>query len=332
MSSRWYRLVGGALLVVVTLGALGWFVVVPLPGWAAGAEVEALPLPERLAAVNAVRGQCMTLVSVLSGLVVGAYGVYRYYLDKDKQRLDRDKHLTGLFDSATGRLESEDSVVRAGGLRTLFRLMVDSPRDHVLVLNTICDVLRQRAADRGSAEPADRVERDVAAAIDALRERPDRPEPGPLPLSQLHLPKASLGRTRLTGADLRGTTLGDADLRGADLTGATLDEAQLSGAKLTTAIAVDAVLTGAELYDADLSGADLRGASLRRARLRGAVMTDADLRSADLADADLRGVDLRGARGLTSAGVAAAIVDGDTAFPPEVNHPRPHRAASPPAG
>jgi uncharacterized protein YjbI with pentapeptide repeats len=303
--------VGVVVAAVVVLGALSWFVVVLLPGWTAGGDVARLPPAERLTAVGAVRTQWITWTSVITGLGVGAYGVYRFYLDKDKQRLDQDKHLTGLFDSATGRLESDDPTVRAGGLRTLFRLMTDSPRDHQPVVDTLCDVLRQRAADSA----AGRLPRDVVAAADALRDRPDRPEIRPVDLAGVRLPGVRWPGIRLPHADLGSVCLDGADLTGAVLTGADLAGADLGKAKLAGVTAAGATLKNAVLTGADLSSANLRDADLTRARLQGATVAGADFTGADLTDADLRGVDLRTTTGLTGASLERAVVDGDTVLP-----------------
>lgn len=311
MSIRWIRVAGTVVASVVVLGALSWFVVVLLPDWTAGRDLAQVPPAERLTAIGAVRTQWITWTSVITGLGVGAYGVYRFYLEKDKQRLDQDKHLTGLFDSATGRLESADPVVRAGGLRTLFRLMTDSPRDHQLVVETLCDVLRQRAADSG----IDRLPRDVVAAADALRDRPDRPEARPVDLANVRLPGVHWPGVRLPGADLGAAHLDGADLSGAILTGTRLGDADLTGAKLTGVTAEGAGLTNAVLTGADLSSANLRGADLTRARLRDVTLTNADLTGAILADADLRGVNLSEATGLSSTALERAIVDDGTLLP-----------------
>ncbi|GAA1028043.1 MULTISPECIES: pentapeptide repeat-containing protein [Amycolatopsis] len=318
MGFRWLRVLVAGLSLVVIIGGLSWFVVVLLPEWTVGHDVSALSPSERLATVGSVRAQWITWTSVITGLGVGAYGVYRFYLDKDKQRLDQDKHLTGLFDSATGRLESDDATVRAGGLRTLFRLMVDSPRDHTAVVDTVCDVLRHRAHSDGDGP----LPRDVAAAADALRDRPDRPEARPLDLAGIRLPEARWRGIRLAGAELAGIRLERAELTGADLTGAILTDADLSGANLVGSSGAGAQLRNAVLAEADLSSADLREADLTRARLRGANLTRTVLTRANLADTDLGGTDLHDALGVTSSAVRGAIVDDKTVLPPGVDHPR----------
>ncbi|MFO1120184.1 MAG: pentapeptide repeat-containing protein [Rhodospirillales bacterium] len=100
---------------------------------------------------------------------------------------------------------------------------------------------------------------------------------------------------------LAGEQLRDADLRGARLTGADLRGASFAGADLT-----GADLEGADLEGANLRGASLAGANLRRCRLAGSHLRDIrGLNSATLRDADLQG-----ATGLTGTEFAGADLVG----------------------
>ncbi|MFF2086101.1 pentapeptide repeat-containing protein [Nocardia sp. NPDC058176] len=343
MTTRWVWAGAAVGVSIAAVVGVSWFVVA-VPDRLLGADGARMTAVERVTAVTAIRAQLITYVSVLGGLVVVAYGVYRYYLEKAKQRLDEDKHLTGLFDSAAGRLADPEPAVRAVAVRTLFRLMVDSPRDHLLVLHSMGDVLRRYAVH--DQHPDGRLSPEVAAAVDALRDRPHRDEPRPLDLTGVWLRGADL-----TGAVLRGVRLGrpqhpgadlsDADLTAADLTAASWPRAHLSGARLhrarlhrtdftaadltgadlTDTVATEARLTDATLFRADLSRADLREANLSGARLRGAILESADLTGASLTGADLSGTDLRTVRGLTETMVRATTIDATTALPPGMNHP-----------
>ena len=89
--------------------------------------------------------------------------------------------------------------------------------------------------------------------------------------------------------------------------GAPLD---LHGISLREAFLPAAQLAGALLYESDLEGALLQDADLRNAWL-----WRANLKRANLDNADLRGADLSGARGLTSAQIAAALSDEHTRWP-----------------
>jgi len=347
MRSRWWRTLAITALVGAGVVVVGWFALAVLPGWAVGSTAQ-LSATERATELGTARGQSITLVSALGALVVAGFGIDRHFLDKDKQRLDRDKHLTEQFDNAIGRLTATDPLARAGGVRTLFRLMVASSTDHTLVAASICDMLRQYAIP-GTSDRY-RLPLDLIAGVEALRDRPARPESGPLDLTGVQLPGSDWHGARLIGArfadaispaDLSGADLSDADLSearcggiglrrtnlrhatltGTDLTGADLTDAELVGADAVRAQLANAVLTGAEL-----SGANLRNADLHRARLRGARMAAGrsvtDLTGANLSETDLTGVDLSAVHGLTDAQVGTAIVDNDTTFPAGVNHPR----------
>lgn len=359
MTNRRVRAVLIAIVSAAGVGIVCWFTLI-VPHWVIGAEQGQLSPSERMAAESTLRGQAITLVSVLSGLVVARYGVHRYYLDKDKQRLDEDKHLTGLFDSAAGRLASDSPSVRAVAVRTLHRLMVDSARDHLAVLYTLCDVLRQFATPPTEPEPEpgagagagagageDRPAAEVTAAVDALRERPERPEGRPLDLTGVYLRGADLHGVRLRfallGHERHGSAdLARADLSDADLTGVVWPQATLAGATMRSATLADATLAGSDLtgadlrlvaargarlpkallFQADCTGIDLRDADLRGARLRGALLAGADLTGTNLAGADLSGTDLREVRGLTTARVRDAIIDATTALPAGIDPAR----------
>ncbi|MFE1591954.1 pentapeptide repeat-containing protein [Nocardia sp. NPDC058705] len=320
------------------------------PGWVIGPAT--MTPAERVTAETAVRGQLIAsvgvlsaLASVLSALAVIKFGVSRHYLEQDKQRLDVEKHLIGWFDSAAGRLAAEESYVRAAGVRTLFEFMLGSPRDHMLALESICDILRRFAVAPTDPTRTPEHPLEVRAAVAALRGRPDRDET-PLDLTGVWLRGVDLPGVRLRGvrlgrdehrtADMTGADLTDADLTGAKwahaqlagailrrarLVGAQLDRADLTGADLTEASGAGVHLTDAVLFTADLTRADLTGANLRGARLCGAVMDSTDLTGADLIGADLTGTDLRTVIGLTEAMVRAAVVDSTTALPPGIGHP-----------
>ena len=329
-------------IVMVVAGVAGgvWFLLGPLAGWLATAGA---------ASITDARGECIQATSVLGGLLTVGYGIRRFFLDRDKQRLEEDKQVTDRFSNAVAHLGSEDETVRAGGVRALERIMRDSPRDHDAVLETLCGLLRHRARPETVTQapahpgPVRRPADDVTAAVAAVRQRPVRAEAAPLDLAGVHLPGANLRGARLDGADLTASEFGGAVLSSAILDSAQLNSARLAGARLISASLVAARLTGAVLTDADLdtaqltracldnatlenanlAGADFSGASLHRARLRGARLSHSVWGGADLTDADLRGADLRTSSGLTADMLRAAVTDDDTLPPEGVSHSRP---------
>ncbi|MFD3506648.1 pentapeptide repeat-containing protein [Nocardia sp. NPDC058666] len=345
MRTQRVGIVAAVCLSIILVTVAGWLVLAA-PQRLTSGETAGLSAAERLAAIATVRDQMIKFVTAMGALILTGLGLYRYWLDKAKQRLDEDKHLIGWFDSAAGRLAAEEPNGRAAGVRTLFKLMLDSARDHMLALESICDILRRYAV-----APADPTQTpiehslDVTAAAAALRDRPDRDET-PLDLTGVWLRDVDLRGVRLRGAqlgraehrtaDLAGADLTEADLTAAKwphaqlaravlhrarLTSAHLDNADLTGANLTEASCAGIQLPNAVLFTADLTRADLTAANLRGVRFRGAIMESTDLTDADLTAANLAGTDLRTVIGLTESMVRAAIVDSTTALPPNIGHP-----------
>ncbi|HVK20480.1 MAG TPA: pentapeptide repeat-containing protein [Actinokineospora sp.] len=306
MAKRW--LVGVA--VVLGTVTLGWLLFGPFIDWVTGDDLDRLGPKERIDAVTSIRGQITTLLG--SAVVVGTlvYTARKYALDRDKQVTDR-------FNAAVSHLGSDDPTVRAGGVRALERILADSPGDHVRVVRTLADFLRQHTRD--DADAYDRG--DVQAAVTAQRDRPRRRNEPPLDLRGVKLQGADLRGCRLSGADLGRTDLTNTDLTdvhadGANLDGATIAAAVAKNVSLRGARMTSAVLTGIDLRDADLTDANLRGARLQAATLAGATLT-----GADLVDTDLCGVDLTGVHGLTSKQLRLAKTDARTRVPTGIDHP-----------
>ena len=74
-------------------------------------------------------------------------------------------------------------------------------------------------------------------------------------------------------------------------------------------------LEGAFIRRTDLSDADLSGANLSRVDASGALFRNSDFRGARLVGTILRGADLTGARNLTLAQLAEAVIDDETRLP-----------------
>ena len=74
-------------------------------------------------------------------------------------------------------------------------------------------------------------------------------------------------------------------------------------------------LEGAFIRRTNLSDADLSGANLSRVDASGALFRNSDFRGARLIGTILRGADLTGARNLTLAQLAEAVIDDQTQLP-----------------
>ncbi|BBU61537.1 hypothetical protein MSC49_14720 [Methylosinus sp. C49] len=77
-------------------------------------------------------------------------------------------------------------------------------------------------------------------------------------------------------------------------------------------------LAGAFIRRTDLSNANLEGADLSRADCANAIFRGANMKDAVLDGTVLKGADLTGARNLTKAQIARAIVDERTILPSDL--------------
>jgi uncharacterized protein YjbI with pentapeptide repeats len=235
-----------------------WAIFGPLVTLTGGADLRQLTAQDRLAARSGIQ----TLFGTVLGFLVAAGGFYytvrKYFLDRDKQHVDR-------FSTAVEHLSSDQETLRAGGVRALDSILHNSPAHRNLVLKSLTGFLRHHTSHGGNADRDD-----VTAAIDALRDRgtsrarrPDRP----LDLHGVRLPHADL-----RDIDLAGANLTDAEFTGADLTGADLSHARLNHADLTRADLTDATLVGADLTNARLAEATLTTANRTDAIVTGTIL------------------------------------------------------------
>ncbi|MQY18547.1 pentapeptide repeat-containing protein [Nocardia macrotermitis] len=357
MRSRWLRTI--TLLIVLGVGMVGvaWFTMVVLPGWVVGTDADHMTATARQSAKSAVQDNSIKLLGGLGTLLVAGFGIDRLFLDRDKQRieqdkqrLDNDKHMTGQFNDATTHLAATEPNERANGVRTLFRLMVASPTDHMLVVAALCDMLRHCAI----AGPPDRrrLPADLTAAVTALRDRPQRPESQPLDLIGVQLPGSDWRGAQLRGAHFAepgriselpgGKSAGGgvaAGLSGGNSVygvgavpstgvysphriGAARPGVGTAGLMGTNPVGDGGTATSAgtspveENNVATLSGADFTGADLSETHCTGvdftrAVFRDANLSGADLADANLGAADLVGANATDAHFVNAQFADAD---------------------
>ncbi|MEV0092571.1 pentapeptide repeat-containing protein [Streptomyces sp. NPDC050738] len=246
-----------------------------------------------------ITGFRTTLVALGAGAVAGA-GLYytdrtlRHTRERDREQAEiaRDGQVTSRYVEAIKLLASERAVERLGALYALERIMRDSAKDHLTVVEVLAAFVRDQASVEPGTEPAPAAqpEESVQAALTVLGRRPVVQEPF----------RIDLRRTDLRGADLQ-----DARLEGVRLAGARLEGANLIGAHLEKAW-----MRETRLGDAWLNRAHLEGAYLRGADLRGAT-----LKEAHLAETRLLGADLSTAVGLTAEQVDEAVLDAETRLP-----------------
>ncbi|WP_328863265.1 pentapeptide repeat-containing protein [Streptomyces sp. NBC_00306] len=249
-----------------------------------------------------ITGFRTSLVALGAGVVAGA-GLYytdrtmRHTRDRDREQAEiaRDGQVTARYVEAIKLLASERAVERLGGIYALERIMRDSAKDHLTVVEVLAAFVRDQVSVSPDTElsPAADLEESVQAALTVLGRRPLLEEPF----------RIDLRRTDLRGADLQGARLERVRLAGARLQGANLIGAHLQEAWLREIQLGDAWLDGAHFEGAFLRGADLRGASLKKTHLNGTRLFSADLSTAV---------------GLTPDQVGKAVLDVETKLPPAV--------------
>ncbi|MCL6293174.1 pentapeptide repeat-containing protein [Streptomyces sp. 43Y-GA-1] len=298
MKQSWTRALVLALLAATFVGyaLLLW----QGPWWLDGDRLRRRDLQPADGVV--ITGFRTTLVALGAGAVAGAGLFYtdrtlRHTRDRDREQaqIARDGQVTAHYVEAIKLLASERTVERLGGIYALERIMRDSAKDHLTVVEVLAAFVRDQVPVAPGTElaPAELMDESVQAALTVLGRRP--------PLEELFR------------IDLRRT-----DLRGADLQGARLERVRLAGARLEGANLIDAHLEKAWLRETQLSGV-----WLDRAHLEGAYLRGADLRGASLKETHLKGTrlfnaDLSTAVGLTPDQAGEAMLDVETKLPPAV--------------
>ncbi|MFI8352582.1 pentapeptide repeat-containing protein [Streptomyces cyaneofuscatus] len=249
-----------------------------------------------------ITGFRTTLVALGAGAVAGA-GLYytdrtlRHTRIRDRQQAEiaRDGQVTAHYVEAIKLLASERTVERLGGIYALERIMRDSAKDHLTVVEVLAAFVREHVPVPPSTElpVSTGLEESVQAALTVLGRRPPLKEPFRI--------------------DLRRT-----DLRGADLKEARLERVRLAGSRLEGANLIGAHLEEAWLREVQLSGAWLDNAHLEGAYLRAANLGGASLSETNLKGTHLFGADLSAAVGLTADQVGQAVLDEETKLPPKV--------------
>ncbi|AWI33167.1 pentapeptide repeat-containing protein [Streptomyces tirandamycinicus] len=234
-----------ACVAIAVAGVLVLFTVVlwRLPWW-----LDHKYLNKNLSAAQGtvVSGLRTVLTALGGGALVAAGLVYTHRTVE----LSREGHVTDRFSTAISQVASDKPLEQLGGIYALERIMRDSAKDHVTIVEVLASFVREHAP---LSDPPTKKERpqhteSVQAALTVLSRRPrDRAEPFIV----------NLQRTDLRGADLSDAHLPDAWLRGTNLEGAWLEGANFRGAQLLGANLDSAQLRGAHLEGSLLGGADL---------------------------------------------------------------------------
>ena len=223
-----------------------------------------------------------TLITSLAAVAALLFTGLSLQQTRDQNQLAESGQITDRFNAAVANLGSSTQTIRIGGIYALQRIMQDSPRDQLTVVQVLAAFVREEAPVKGAPEPptADGTPAiDVQTALTVLATRnPSGDGNAVIDLDKTDLSFADLAAADLADAELDGANLTDTYLAGANLTGADLTRADLTAADLAGANLTDTYLVGANLTAADLAGADLDSANLDYADLNNANLEGADLR------------------------------------------------------
>jgi uncharacterized protein YjbI with pentapeptide repeats len=234
------------------------------------------------------------------GLAIIPYILIQRKKNHRKQDMLNQELITRRIDNAVQSLNSTlpeaqcstaEIGARIGAVYALGRIASESDRHHLVVLERLCDYLRQHtmAARLTATAPQAPWQGPLAAhSIDIDDPAKKNTPPSviqavisvigkrdPWQIAVERMPKNLIQPYRI---DLRNIVLKGADMVEIDLAQCLMDNSQLDHAMLNRS---------------NLDGADLRGASLRSAQLWKTSLRDAQLWTADLTEADLREADLQ---------------------------------------
>ena len=323
-------LIASALMAIAAATAIVWPITDLIAAHDVGAVVDAQRAQQLQTAREAVRTQLLTLGAGVFAAGALVFTARNSIFAQRTVQLTEQGQVTDRYTKAIEQLGSDKLDVRLGGIYALERVALDSPRDHLTVIEVLAAFIREHSREQwplpapGDAAVPERITRpDVQAALTVIGRRDTTQDRQRIDLAGANLTRAKMpgasatlkgivsseDRANFTGADLTGAVLIGANLTGADLNPWLVEKrvgrrliktsssfALLINANLTHAILIGANLTHAILTDADLTHAILTGADLTHAILTGANLTGADLTGADLTRADLTRADLTGAK------------------------------------
>lgn len=254
-----------------------------------------------------------SLAAALTVLVAVAAILYTNAANRQQAQLTEQGQISDRFSRSVEQLGQEDNggqsrlSVRLGGIYALERLMRDSPRDQLTIVEVLSAFVRTHAHVPNPPVPAAKLPSsppDVQAAVVVLARRPE--------LEGLlgGIPDLSNSRVSMPSEEVSG------DLGGVELVGANLRRADLHGA---------------DLSNTTLTKADLAGAWLGNTKLNGAFVSGVNFSGATMDAADLSGTDLSRSLGLTGKQIRCARIDEWTILPPGVDRPVEGAPATNPA-
>jgi hypothetical protein len=302
------------------------------------------------------------LVATFVALLAAPYVIFMIFMAERRTRATEESYITGRISDAVTQLGTERTVwedgvqntepnleVRLGAIYTMERVAIESRRDHISIMETLCAYIREntrrpRFDEEASKEIWAKVAKkakkqvwdltnDERAAVAVLL--PPRPDIQAALTILGRRDERAPGRLEYEAAnnfvlDLRGSNIAYADLNSANLGPILLDDANLQGASLSVAKLQGASLNNANLQEADLFkvnliGASLNGAQLQRswldwANFQGARMVmarfqEANMSAAEMLYAGVKAADFTGVTHLSDTQLDVMIGDGSTILP-----------------
>jgi hypothetical protein len=302
-------LIASAFMAIAAALAIVWPITDLIAGHDVGAVVGAQRAQQLQTAREAVRTQLLTLGAGVFAAGALVFTARNSIFAQRTVQLTEQGQVTDRYTKAIEQLGSDKLDVRLGGIYALERVALDSPRDHLTVIEVLAAFIREHSREQwplpatGGAVVSERITRpDVQAALTVIGRRDATHDRQRIDLTGANLTRAKMpgasatregivsseDRANFAGVDLTGAVLVDANLTGADLN-PWLVEKRVGGSVITTSSSF-ALLINANLTRANLTGANLTNAVLSGANLTGANLTGADLTGADLTGAKFDGL------------------------------------------
>lgn len=323
------------------------------------------------AALGEVRQHVLSLLGLIVtfvGLLAAPFVVFIIFMAERRTRATEESYITGRISDAVTQLGMERTVwedgmqnteanleVRLGAIYTLERVAIESRRDHISVMETLCAYVREntrtpRFDEDASKEawaalakkkkkqvwdltPAEKItvatimppRPDIQAALTVFGRRNER-APGRIDFETANDFVLDLRGCNIAHADLNNANLGPVLLDGSNLQGASLSVAKLSGASLNHVNLQEADLFKANLSDASLNGAQMQRSWLDWANFQGARMVmarfqEANFSAAEMLYAGVKAADFTGVTHLSGEQLKVMIGDGSTILPKGMKQP-----------
>ncbi len=322
-------------------------------------------------ALGEVRQHVLSLLGLIAtfvGLLAAPFVIFMIFMAERRTRATEESYITGRISDAVTQLGMERTVwedgmqntepnleVRLGAIYTLERVAIESRRDHISVMETLCAYVRENtrrprfdedASKEAWAALAKKKKKqvwdlnqeektsvatlmpprpDIQAALTVFGRRNER-APGRIDYEASQNFVLDLRGCNIALADLNNANLGPILLDESNLQGASLSVAKLNGASLNHVNLQEADLFKANLSDASLNGAQMQRSWLDWANFQGARMVmarfqEANFSAAEMLYAGVKAADFTDVTHLSGEQLKVMIGDGSTILPKGMKQP-----------